>query len=252
MTTHEDLQAVILAGGLGLRLRPAVSDLPKVMAPIAGRPFLHYLLDGLGRQGVRRILLCVGHKAADIACYFGNGSRLGFEITYSSEDTPAGTGGALRLALPRLDTTFLLLNGDTAMDVDLSELLSYHRARGGLLTVVGRSWRGRPRLDAGYVLAARGGRALGFFRGPVPGRVFAEGELWVNCGWFMCERRAVEMIRRPPADHSSLEPVSLETGLFPALVGSIYVFPAAQSFADIGTPERYRKLKREWEENELY
>lgn len=251
MTGPDDLQAVILAGGLGLRLRPAVCDLPKVMAPIVGKPFLHHLLSGLSRQGVRRMLLCVGHKAEDVASYFGDGSRFGYEITYSAEHTPAGTGGALRLAFPHLDPEFLLLNGDTLMELDLAGLRDYHRARGGLLTVVGRRWRGRPRLDAGYVLAARGGRALGFFRGPVPGRVFAEGELWVNCGWFMCERRAVEQIRRPPADHSSLEPLSLESGIFPALLGSIFVYPTTQPFSDIGTPERYRRLKREWEENEL-
>ncbi|MDP2872412.1 MAG: sugar phosphate nucleotidyltransferase [Bacillota bacterium] len=245
----EDLQAVVLAGGLGLRLRPAVADLPKVMAPVAGQPFLAHLLGRLQRQGVRRVVLCVGHKAEDIAGHFGDGRRHGLQITYSVEDTPAGTGGALRLACRLLDPAFLLLNGDTAIDLDLCELRDYHRARGGLVTVVGRRWRGRPRQDAGYVLAARGGRALAFTRGPVAGRVFPEGELWVNCGWFMCERRAAEMIRRPPGAMSSQDALSLESGLFASVLGAIFVFPTTQPFVDIGTPERYRRLKREWEDN---
>lgn len=246
-----DLQAVVLAGGLGLRLRPAVADLPKVMAPIAGRPFLAHLLDSISLQGVRRVVLCVGHRAEDIAGYFGDGRRFGLDITYSVEDAPAGTGGALRLALAHLDPAFLLVNGDTLIRVDLAALWNYHQARGGLLTVVGRRWRGRPRMDAGYILAARGGRALAFFRGHVPGRAFVQGELWVHCGWSACERRAVELISRPPAEHSSHEPLSLENWLLPDLAGSIYVFPTTQPFVDIGTPERYRRLKREWEGNEL-
>jgi D-glycero-alpha-D-manno-heptose 1-phosphate guanylyltransferase len=247
-----DLQAVVLAGGLGLRLRPAVSDLPKVMAPVAGRPFLAHLLERLHCQGVTRIVLCVGYKAEDIAGYFGDGRRHGLRIEYSVEDRPAGTGGALRLAAHLLDPTFLLLNGDTVIDLDLAALRDYHQARGGLLTVVGGRWRGRPRHDAGYVLAARGGRALAFFRGPVGGRVFAEGELWVNCGWFVCDRRAVDLIERPVPSAAGRDVLSLESGLVPALLGSTYVFPTSQPFVDIGTPERYRRLKREWEDNAVF
>jgi len=246
----EDLQAVVLAGGLGLRLRPAVSDLPKVMAPVAGRPFLHHLLSSLKARGVRRFLLCVGYKADDVAAYFGDGSGLGIEVAYSVDSTPAGTGGALKLALGQVDDTFLLVNGDTLISLDPCALVHYHHARGSMLTLVGRRWRGRPRHDAGYILAARGGRVLGITRGPPKREAAGGGELLVNCGWYVCEKTAAEQVQRPPTSPPG-SPFSIESGLYPPLLDSVYVFATDQDFIDIGTPERYRRLRQEWENDGL-
>ncbi|OGS71059.1 MAG: hypothetical protein A2Y96_00905 [Firmicutes bacterium RBG_13_65_8] len=250
MPPVESLQAVILAGGLGLRLRPAVSDLPKVMAPVSGRPFLEHLLSRLKARGICRFLLCVGYKADDVATYFGDGSRLGVDIAYSVDSTPAGTGGALKLALGRLDDTFLLVNGDTLMSLDPSVLLQYHRARGSLLTLVGRRWRGRPRGDAGYVVAARGGRVLAITRGPPRRETAGGGDLLVNCGWYICEKRGAELVQRPPTSPPG-SPFSIESGLYPPLLDSVFVYATDERFVDIGTPERYRRLRQEWESNGL-
>jgi D-glycero-alpha-D-manno-heptose 1-phosphate guanylyltransferase len=120
--------AIILAGGLGTRLRSAVPDLPKPMAPIAGRPFLAYQLDYWIRQGVDRFVLSVGYRHESIMAYFGAAYR-GIAVDYSVEQTPLGTGGGLLLALERLDggqRPFLLLNGDTYFEVDLATLSAFH------------------------------------------------------------------------------------------------------------------------------
>ncbi len=255
MTTSSDVtQAAVLAGGLGLRLRPAVPDLPKVLAPVAGRPFLAHVLDRLRLHGIRRVVLCVGYRAEEIAAYFRDGSDFGLDIRYSLEDAPLGTGGAVRLAQRFLDHTFLLLNGDTLVDLNFAELTRYHRARGGLVTVVGRKSRGRPRHDAGYVLTGRGGKVTAFARGalPHPAGAAAIAEAWVCCGWFMCERRMFEAAAlvapgEAPGGGTRTGPYSLEAGLLVPLLGSVYVYPSTGRFTDIGTPDRYRQLKGEWE-----
>jgi NDP-sugar pyrophosphorylase family protein len=247
---REPLQAVILAGGLGLRLRPLIPDLPKVMAPVAGQPFLAHLLRRLGRQGVEQAVLCLGYRAEEVAGYFGSGSRFGIRIAYSVEAKPLGTGGAVLAAAPLLEETFLLLNGDTALDVDIRSLAAYHRARGGLVTVVGLRWRGRPRQDTGYIVAGRGGRAVAMMRGAVPARVVGAQNTWASCGWYMCER---EMLRRTPLPPTDCPDgaFSLEAGIIGPLAGQVYVYPVDAPFYDIGTPDRYRRLRQEWETNDL-
>ena len=116
------MEAVVLAGGLGTRLRAAVSDVPKPMAPVGGRPFLERLLDYWIGQGVRRAVLAVGYMYDTIRRHFGDEYR-GCAIAYSIENHPLGTGGALIQALPLVqDPTFLVLNGDTYFAVPLDAL----------------------------------------------------------------------------------------------------------------------------------
>lgn len=121
--------AVILAGGLGTRLRSAVPDLPKPMAPIDGRPFLEYLLDFWIAQGIRHVILAVGYRHEVIAAHLGENYR-GARLDYVVEHTPLGTGGGVLLALQKLpaDQHFLLLNGDTYFAVDGERLESAARA----------------------------------------------------------------------------------------------------------------------------
>ncbi|MEP7138955.1 MAG: nucleotidyltransferase family protein [Caldimonas sp.] len=118
--------AIILAGGLGTRLRDMVPDLPKPMAPVAGRPFLAHQLDHWIEQGIARFVLSVGYRAVAISNHFGDRYR-GVPIDYVVEPAPLGTGGALALAATRLGTSepALLLNGDTYFDVDLAALMAH-------------------------------------------------------------------------------------------------------------------------------
>ena len=107
------LTALILAGGLGTRLRSVAPDGPKALAPVQGRPFLEYQVDWLRRQGIRRIVLCLGYASQAIVDHFGDGAGFGVEISVSVEPEPLGTAGALALARDGITATVLAMNGDT-------------------------------------------------------------------------------------------------------------------------------------------
>lgn len=114
------MEAIVLAGGLGTRLRAIVPDVPKPMASVAGRPFLEILLESLARKGFDRVILSIGFMAEKISSHFGN-SYAGMRIEYSIEDTPLGTGGAVRLALTKAaEDHVFVFNGDTYLDLDVS------------------------------------------------------------------------------------------------------------------------------------
>ena len=118
--------AIILAGGLGTRLRSVVPELPKPMAPICGRPFIEYQLEYWIKQGINKVILSVGDKNKVISDYFGNNYQ-GIEIDYVIEKEPLGTGGAFLLSAEKIgnNESFLLLNGDTYFDVDLDKLKEF-------------------------------------------------------------------------------------------------------------------------------
>jgi D-glycero-alpha-D-manno-heptose 1-phosphate guanylyltransferase len=116
------VEAIILAGGLGARLRSVVTDLPKPMAPIGDRPFLEYILKYLKNNGIKRVILSVGYKWETIKEYFGNNFN-GVELIYSVEDEPLGTGGAIKKAMSQVvSEKVYIINGDTFFDVDLNKL----------------------------------------------------------------------------------------------------------------------------------
>src|ERR1044071_5327021 len=119
----------ILAGGQGTRLRERAGNLPKPMVPLLDRPILDYQLDLCRIHGYRRVLLLVHYGHEVIEAHVGNGARYGLNVEYAVEPTPRGTAGALRDALPRLAGTFLVLYGDTYLDVDLRRMHDAHVKR---------------------------------------------------------------------------------------------------------------------------
>ncbi|WP_109527783.1 sugar phosphate nucleotidyltransferase [Nocardia aurea] len=123
-------QVVVIAGGMGSRLQPVTADLPKILVPVAGRPFLEYVLKLLLGQGIKRIHFCLGYCARQILDYLNRYETNGFEFTSTVESTPLGTGGALRMALPWLEKEFVVLLGDTYTPIDFSELVSRFRTSG--------------------------------------------------------------------------------------------------------------------------
>lgn len=212
------MEAVVLAGGLGTRLRAAVSDVPKPMAPVQGRPFLERLLDYWIGQGVQRAVLAVGYMHETIREHFGEKYR-SCTIAYSVEQQPLGTGGALVQALPLVQgKTFLVLNGDTYFAVPLSTLTDFHRQhRAEVSLSLFRS--DNPRYT-GISLAA-------------DGRVTSlAGTGAANGGVFMFEHSAAA---RLPAGVSSLE-----RDLLPRLLGGLYGCIFDAPFIDIGLPEDLR------------
>lgn len=123
-----NVPAIILAGGLGTRLRDVVKDLPKPMAPVNGKPFLHYLFMYLKEQGVTHAILSVGYKAETIRTYFGD-TYEGLSIIYMEEHEPLGTGGGIYHAISLADGPAYVLNGDTFFDVNLKELLAFYKEK---------------------------------------------------------------------------------------------------------------------------
>ena len=119
-------EAIILAGGMGTRLKSVISDIPKPMAPIHGKPFLEYLLSCLVKFKIKKVILSVGYKYQHILNYFGNNYK-GMRLIYAIEDKPLGTGGGIRNAIDHInDDPFFLLNGDTFYEVDLNKLYHLH------------------------------------------------------------------------------------------------------------------------------
>lgn len=123
-----NIPAIILAGGLGTRLRDVVKDLPKPMAPVNGKPFLHYLFMYLKEQGIKHVILSVGYKAETIRSYFGD-TYLGLSIIYMEEEAPLGTGGGIYQAITLADGPAYVLNGDTFFDVNLKDLLTFYKEK---------------------------------------------------------------------------------------------------------------------------
>jgi NDP-sugar pyrophosphorylase family protein len=229
MTAPLDTPILVLAGGLGTRLRPLTDVLPKVLVPALGRPFLEHVLGDLQRQGFGQFVLSVGHLAEKVEKHFGDGSQLGCTIRYAREQEPLGTGGAIVAALPLLGETFVVLNGDTLLEIDLAGLLQHH-ARAGLpmtLAVVQVPDRGRygaVRVEDGRVLS---------FEEKHP----EAGPGTINGGVCAMDRR---FLAEAPEG-----PFSLERDLLPRRVGQIAAFETVGFFVDMGTHAALLDLDRE-------
>ena len=224
--------AIILAGGLGTRLRSVVPDLPKPMAPISGRPFLEHLIDYWIKQGVGHFVLSVCYRHEIIVDHFGNRYK-GAELDYVIEETPLGTGGGLLLAAEKVrkDKPFLLLNGDTYFAVDLKTLSEFSLANDAdwcfslFRTNERRRYMGIDISPQGQIISLKSGTSQ-------PGRLANGGVYWVN-------PRALIRERFSPGDK-----VSLEDDIFPAAMASGQrllgvEFPGI--FIDIGIPDDYHR-----------
>lgn len=224
------MQAVILAGGLGTRLGPLTADTPKPMVPVANVPYLEHQLRLLEKQSVHDIVLLTGYLGHILEDYFGNGTRLGLRIRYSCENTPLGTGGALRLAAPLLAEQFLLIYGDSYLPVDYQAVVRSLDASGavGLVVVYNNrladtSVRNNISVDAeGFVVRydkeAVNDPTLDF----------------VEAGVLAFRRSVIDLIPEGP--------VSLENQVFGQLIAKrqLYAWQTSQRFYDIGTPDRLR------------
>jgi NDP-sugar pyrophosphorylase family protein len=163
LTDSRDIRAIVLAGGRGTRLAPYTTVLPKPLMPVGDMPILEILVRQLRRAGVRRITLAVGHLAALLEAYFGDGARFGVSLDYSYEHEPAGTAGPLAL-VEGLDRTFLVMNGDLLTTIDFDDLLRVHRERGAAVTV--GLFEKQVSIDLGVVDTDAGGRVTNYTEKP--------------------------------------------------------------------------------------
>lgn len=219
------MEAIVLAGGMGTRLRAVVSNLPKPMAPIAGRPFLEILLGALARKGFERVVLSLGFMADKITSYFGP-SFAGMDLDYVLEDAPLGTGGAVRLALTRCrDNHVFVFNGDTFLNLEAKAVEQQWRARGRPI-IVGRKVADTTRYGR---LMVKGGCVTGFTEKGVA------GEGLINAGCYVVGRHELDGFQLHQA-------FSLETDYLAPTVGRgcFDVFVTEGQFIDIGVPEDFR------------
>lgn len=226
----ETIDAIILAGGLGTRIREVVGDVPKPLAPVGGRPFLDILLAYLDRySSVGRVVLAVGHRADRIVARYGGGPRYRFAMSFSVEETLLGTGGAVRKALAvAASRAILVMNGDTFVEVDVDELVGFHRRHGMAATVVARRVEDAGRYGTMRIDGA--GRVTSFEE-----KRESAGAGTINAGVYVLDRRLFDDV---PQDRV----VSLERDLLPLWIDrGIYAFPTAGRFIDIGVPDSYRR-----------
>jgi len=225
------MQAVILAGGMGTRLKSVVSDLPKPMAPVCGRPFLGYLLALLERQGITEVVLSVGHLRERIIDALGD-RHGGIRLRYAVEETPLGTGGALRAALDLIDAyPAFALNGDTFLELDYRAMERAHRAAGADLTIALRRMPdtgryGRAKVERGRVIGFEAGGQSG------PGSINAGVYLFAD---------------NPLRDPVLPERFSFERDFLEPRIAALapLAFETDGYFIDIGVPEDYARAQRE-------
>ena len=219
---------VILAGGLGSRLRLSVTDRPKVMAEVKGRPFISYLLDHLYKTGMTKIVISTGYMADFIERTLGN-SYKGLEIIYSRENKPLGTGGALKLGHSHIHSQHVLvMNGDTFVDFDFKEFFSEHlRAKSLVSLLLCEVEDVRP---YGSVKVDGHGCITTFVE---KGHDLQTG--WVNAGSYLISSNTLEKLPSP-------KKFSIESDFFPKLIGrrEMIGFCSNKRLHDIGTPDSYR------------
>lgn len=226
------MQAMILVGGAGTRLRSVLGEnLNKPMAPIGDKPFLEYLIMRLHRQQINDIILCTGYKADLIESYFQDGAQWGVHLAYSRESDFLGTGGAIKLAEPLLCADeFFVLNGDSFFEVNFQRLFEFHRSAQAAATLALAHVENAQRYGAVELDDAH--RIVAFTEKGEPAHVAL-----INAGVYVLSREALGMI---PSAHAS----SLERDVFPLLVASrLFGQPSQGFFIDIGIPSDYQRLQ---------
>jgi mannose-1-phosphate guanylyltransferase len=231
--TEACTKAVVLVGGEGTRLRPLTHFRPKPMVPVLNRPFLEHTIAYLRKHGIENIILTLSYLPEVIQGYFGDGSSLGVKLTYAIEQRPLGTAGAVKNADRYLDSTFLVLNGDIFTDLDINDMVTFHRQKRAKATIA-LSWVGNP-CAFGVVESDSDGRVRRFVEKPSPDRVTTH---WINAGVYILEP---EVLRLVPANSHYM----FEKGLFPRLLElgePVYGYPFSGYWLDMGTPDKYRCL----------
>ncbi|MGH2854116.1 MAG: sugar phosphate nucleotidyltransferase [Solirubrobacteraceae bacterium] len=240
------MQAVILVGGEGTRLRPLTSTVPKPLVPLVDRPFIVFMLEWLRAHGIEDVIMSCGFLATSVRNVLGNGTGLGIRLRFVEEPDPRGTAGALKFAESMLDERFLLLNGDVLTDIDLTEQIAQHERTGAQATLALV-----PVEDPsayGLVHLAEDRSVIDFVEKPGPDRpeggaagrrqasrtsLAQEYTNLISAGAYVLEREVLELV---PGERN----VSIEREVWPRLIGDgLYGFPSESYWLDIGTPERY-------------
>jgi len=225
------VQAVVLVGGLGTRLRPLTTTIPKQLLPVAGVPMIERVLGQLGAHGVDLAVLSMGYLPDPFLAAYPSGRIGGVEVRFAIEAEPLGTAGAIRFAAQScgIDDTFLAVNGDILTDLDVTALVGRHRATGAEGTIHLTPVADPSRF--GVVVTDEEGRVSAFVEKPAPGTVSSN---LINAGTYVLD----------PSFHARVAPgtaVSIEREVFPAMVeeGSLFAYADETYWLDAGTPPSY-------------
>jgi mannose-1-phosphate guanylyltransferase len=224
------MQALILAGGKGTRLRPLTMHTPKPIVPIAGAPFLLYQLELLKRADVRDVILSLSYQPHKIEDKLGDGTDYNVKISYTVEASPLGTAGAYRNAAELIRETTVILNGDVLTDIDLNEVIRFHRERNAVATIA-LTPVANP-TAYGLVEINSECRVRRFLEKPKPEEVTCDT---INAGIYILEPRALEYIPEG-------EPFMFEYGVFPQLLANnepFYAYTWRGYWRDIGSAPSY-------------
>jgi len=229
-------KAYILAAGEGVKMRPFTYEMPKTMLPVKGKPILQHIVEQLRDNDIREIVILVGHMDEKIKSYFGDGKKFGVHIDYVNCKQKVGTAKALQKANKYLnDESFVMLYGDTLAQIDLKDLLAFHEEEGGLATVALTSV---PNPEGYGVVKLRGSKVMGFLEKPEkkPGL-----SRLISAGIFVIDPKILKMI--PNKKYSKLE-----DDVLPKLAreGNLYGYHFDGSWYDVGTPEIYERVLKEW------
>jgi dTDP-glucose pyrophosphorylase len=230
------LQAVIMAGGLGTRLRPLTENLPKPMLPVGGKPLMELVIEQLRQVGIRRVNITTHYKPEKIYNHFGDGSLFGVELNYVNEVKPLGTGGALGLIdVPK--ETLLVINGDILTKVDFRAMLAYHKEHQAVITVAVKQYG----IKVPYgVIECEGPRVCGLKEKP-------QMHFLVNAGIYLLEPKVYDFI--PNGEHFNM------TDLIQRLIDSnhpVVSFPIIEYWLDIGQIADYEQAQNDMEQGEKH
>jgi NDP-sugar pyrophosphorylase family protein len=230
------VQAIVLVGGEGTRLRPLTYGTPKPMVPIMNVPFLARTMERLYEAGIRDVILAAGYMPQAIVEYFGDGSRLDMSITYVIEETPLGTAGALKNVEDKITGPFFVLNGDVLTSLDLAAMRQHHELQGGLGTI--HLIRVPDPSAFGCVVHDETGRVSAFVEKPPHGEAPTDE---INAGTYLLEREILDFI---PAGRN----VSIERETFPQVIAAgkaLYAYTTSDYWIDLGRPEHYLAAHRD-------
>ncbi|HEY7607051.1 MAG TPA: sugar phosphate nucleotidyltransferase, partial [Actinomycetes bacterium] len=225
-----------MAGGEGTRLRPLTANQPKPMLPVGNRPIMEHIVRHIRDHGFKDIVVTVQFLASQVRNYFGDGSDMEVDLAYATEPTPLGTAGSVRNAAEMLGETFVVISGDALTDIDLDEVVSFHRRRGALATVVLK--RMPNPLEFGIVIAGDDGRIERFLEKPQWGQVFSDT---INTGIYVLEPEIFEHIPEGEA-------ADFAGDVFPQLLDQgapLFGFVADGYWEDVGSLEAYQRAHQD-------
>ena len=225
------IDAVILCGGLGTRLKEITQNVPKPMIDIKGQPFLNIIIKYLASFGIRRIILCTGYKSDVIENYYKS-NAMGLEIIFSEEKEPSGTAGAIKNAQKSIKSNnFLALNGDSFCEINLADFFEFHKTKKALISILLTSAQNTD--EVGFAHVDNSQRVVNFSE-----KQQKSSNGYVNAGIYFFDKHIFSYI-------PDTIPFSLEYDFFPKMMNrEIYGYVIGDKFFDIGTPERYKAAKR--------